>query len=111
VLNLYPCAGYRRNCAFFRYERERGRTSAGLLVDFPILMLTIAIAFVAHLIEIALWAALFVICGEFKDFAFAYYHSAVNYSTLGYGGCRQAACVKALRVRVFHSRLNLWKME
>jgi hypothetical protein len=25
--------------------------------------------------------------------------------------CRQAACVKALRVRVFHSRLNLWKME
>jgi hypothetical protein len=40
---------------------------------------------VAHLIEIALWAALFVICGEFKDFAFAYYHSAVNYSTLGYG--------------------------
>ncbi|QNI30509.1 two pore domain potassium channel family protein [Alloacidobacterium dinghuense] len=70
---------------FFRYERKRGRTGAGLLVDFPILMLTIVIAFVAHLIEIALWAVLFVICGEFKDFAFAYYHSAVNYSTLGYG--------------------------
>jgi Ion channel len=32
-----------------------------------------------------LWAALFVICGEFKEFAVAYYHSAVNYSTLGYG--------------------------
>jgi hypothetical protein len=24
---------------------------------------------------------------------------------------RQAACVNSLRVRVFHSRLNLWKME
>ena len=70
---------------FFRYERKRGRTDAGVLVDLPILVLTIAFAFVAHLIEITLWAALFVICGEFKDFAGAYYHSAVNYSTLGYG--------------------------
>jgi hypothetical protein len=70
---------------FFRYEGERGVTGTGLLVDLPILALTIAIAFVAHLIEITLWAALFVICGEFKDFAGAYCHSAVNYSTLGYG--------------------------
>jgi hypothetical protein len=37
------------------------------------------------LIEIALWALLFVLCREFTDFAAAYYHSAVNYSTLGYG--------------------------
>ena len=39
----------------------------------------------AHLIEIALWAVVFVICGEFHDFGTAYYHSAVNYTTLGYG--------------------------
>jgi hypothetical protein len=70
---------------FFRYERKRGRTDAGVFVDFPVLVLTIAFAFVAHLIEITLWAALFVMCGEFKDFAGAFYHSAVNYSTLGYG--------------------------
>jgi Ion channel len=70
---------------FFRYERKRGRAGTGLLVDLPILVLTIAFAFVAHLIEIAVWAVLFVICGEFKNFAAAYYHSAVNYSTLGYG--------------------------
>lgn len=70
---------------FFRYERERGRTRAGILVDLPILVLTTAFAFVAHLIEITLWAALFQICGEFKNLAGAFYHSAVNYSTLGYG--------------------------
>jgi hypothetical protein len=70
---------------FFRYERKLGRTGTGLLVDLPILVLTIVIAFVAHLIEIALWAVLFVSCGEFKDFAAAYYHSAVNYSSLGIG--------------------------
>jgi hypothetical protein len=40
---------------------------------------------VAHLIEVALWAALFQICGEFSTFGAAYYHSAVNYTTLGYG--------------------------
>jgi hypothetical protein len=40
---------------------------------------------VAHLVEIGLWAALFVMCGEFKSFAISYYHSAVNHTTLGYG--------------------------
>ena len=50
----------------------------------------------AHLIEIALWAVLFVICGEFKDFAGAYYFSAVNYSTLGYGDVIMSASWKLL---------------
>jgi hypothetical protein len=26
-----------------------------------------------------------MICGEFHEFGLAYYHSAVNYTTLGYG--------------------------
>jgi hypothetical protein len=39
----------------------------------------------AHLIEIALWAAVFMMCGEFHEFGLAYYHSAFNYTTLGYG--------------------------
>jgi Ion channel len=70
---------------FFRRERRRGRTGVGLRIDLAISVLTISIAFTAHLIEIALWAALIVACGEFQDFATAYYHSAVNYTTLGYG--------------------------
>ena len=35
--------------------------------------------------EVALWAVLFIICGEFPDFGTAFYHSAVNYTSLGYG--------------------------
>lgn len=81
---------------FFRYERKRGRTGIGAVVDFAIVSLTIAFAFVAHLIEIALWAFLFVLCGEFKDFASAYYFSAVNYSTLGYGDVVMSAAWKLL---------------
>lgn len=37
------------------------------------------------LAQIALWAAAFVLCGEFADPAEAFYHSAVNFTTLGYG--------------------------
>ena len=39
----------------------------------------------AHLVEILLWAAALMICGEFHYFGPACYHSAMNYSTLGYG--------------------------
>jgi Ion channel len=69
----------------FRHERRLGRAGAGALIDFAIVALVISFAFVAHLIEIALWAMLLVVCGEFQDFGAAYYHSAVNYTTLGYG--------------------------
>lgn len=69
----------------FRRERKLGLAGSGFWTDLRIVVLTISFAFVAHLIEIALWAALFVMCGEFKSIAIAYYHSAVNYTTLGYG--------------------------
>ncbi|MDR3618754.1 MAG: ion channel [Paludisphaera borealis] len=39
----------------------------------------------ALLTQVALWAVAFVICGALPDFATAYYHSAVNFTTLGYG--------------------------
>ena len=70
---------------FLRHERKLGRAGAGALIDLAIFALVISFAFVAHLIEIAFWAVLFVLCGEFQEFGTAYYHSAVNYTTLGYG--------------------------
>jgi len=70
---------------FVRHERRLGRAGAGALIDLAIVALVVSFAFVAHLIEIALWAVLLVICGEFQEFGNAFYHSAVNYTTLGYG--------------------------
>jgi hypothetical protein len=70
---------------FIRRERRLGRAGAGLLIDLSIVALTMFFALVAHLIEIAIWAVLFLMCGQFSDFGTAYYHSAVNYTTLGYG--------------------------
>jgi ion channel len=71
--------------SFVRHERKRGRVGAGFWVDLAIVVVAISVALVSHLIEIASWAVLFVICREFPNFGVAYYHSAVNYTTLGYG--------------------------
>ena len=70
---------------FLRHERKLGHAGAGALIDLAIVALVISFAFLAHLIEIAFWAVLLVLCGEFQEFGTAYYHSAVNYTTLGYG--------------------------
>jgi hypothetical protein len=70
---------------FFRYERKVGRAGTRFRIDVGIVTLVLSFAFVAHLLEIALWAGLFLVCGQFQEFGIAYYHSAVNYTTLGYG--------------------------
>ena len=43
------------------------------------------ILWMGHLAQMTVWAAVFVAVGEFDAFAPAFYHSAVNYTTLGYG--------------------------
>jgi hypothetical protein len=70
---------------FVRRQRTLGRAGAGFWIDFSIVTLTITVALVAHLIDMAYWALLFVICGQFSQLGAAYYHSAANYTTLGSG--------------------------
>jgi len=81
---------------FFRRERRLGHAGTIFWKDVAIVSLTVAIALIAHLIEIALWAMLFLFCGEFTQFGVAYYHSAVNYTTLGYGDMVMSASWKLL---------------
>jgi len=66
-----------------RHPRSLMRPSFG--ANFILLQLAAALMLLAHLVNIALWAALFWLCGEFPGLEAAYYHSAVNYSSLGYG--------------------------
>ena len=75
----------RATITFIRRERRLGHLGVNFVKDMGVVLRVILYAFVAHLVEMALWATLFVICGEFSDFATAYYHSAVNYTSLGYG--------------------------
>jgi hypothetical protein len=53
--------------------------------NFILLQFAAMVLLVGHLLNIALWAVLFCLCGEFEGFEAAYYYSAVNYSSLGYG--------------------------
>jgi hypothetical protein len=67
-----------------RREIRLGRTGASYGDDLVIVAGAILVAFGAHLIEIAVWAMVFMLCGEFPAFGLAFDHSAVNYTTLGY---------------------------
>src|SRR6516225_3384952 len=75
----------RATVEFVRYEKKFRRTGRGFLGDVGVVVLVVSYALLAHLLEMALWAALFVVCGEFPGFRTAFYHSAVNFTTLGYG--------------------------
>jgi len=70
---------------FVRHEERAGRFGVGFWIDLAVIAVVVFFALVAHLLEIAVWATVFMLCGEFPAFATAYDHSAVNYTTLGYG--------------------------
>ena len=52
---------------FVRHERRLGRAGVRFSIDVAVVAVAIMIALAAHLIEMALWAVLFVVCGEFRD--------------------------------------------
>ena len=70
---------------FIRRERHLGHAGASFWGNAGIVMVVVSFAFTAHLAEIALWAVLLMLCGEFPESAGAFGHSAGNYTTLGYG--------------------------
>ena len=51
---------------------------------------------IGNLIQLTIWAVLFVILGEFDNLSEAVYHSAVNFATLGYGDIVMSAKYRAL---------------
>ena len=81
IIYLVPL---RATVNLIRRERKRGQvgtpgTALGIFAR------VVFYASLTHLLEIAFWAVLFMICREFSDFGTAFYHSAVNYTSLGYG--------------------------
>jgi hypothetical protein len=68
-------------------SREQQLERAGVLFwrDVAIVAGTTLLALMAHLVEITIWAVVLESCGEFTRLAAAFYHSAMNYSSLGYG--------------------------
>ena len=73
------------NLNFVRHERVHGYVGTGFWTDLRIVGTAVMIALIAHVIEIGGWALLLVLIGEFQEFGIAFYHSAMNYTSLGYG--------------------------
>jgi len=61
------------------------RHPPGLLADFVAISAVLAFLFVGHLLQFSTWALVFVWLGEFTSFETAFYHSGVNFTSLGYG--------------------------
>jgi hypothetical protein len=56
-----------------------------LLGMSSLLIAVMLIMLAGNLLQITLWGGVFFACGEFEDFSTAFYHSVVNFTTLGYG--------------------------
>jgi hypothetical protein len=59
--------------------------SPGFISSLMVIIGVMMLLLLGNVSQIAIWAALFVWLGEFQAFAEAFYHSGVNFSTLGYG--------------------------
>src|SRR5215204_5472828 len=71
-----------RHYAHFRYAHQDHESR---WLDILLLSMVMLLMLLGNFVQMAIWAALFVLLGEFGDFASALYHSGVNFATLGYG--------------------------
>ena len=53
--------------------------------NIAVLAAVLMIVMIGSLLQVAIWALLFMLLGEFDQPEAALYHSSVNFSTLGYG--------------------------
>lgn len=53
--------------------------------DITLLSAVMLLTLIGNFSQMIIWAALFLLLGEFDDFQTALYHSGVNFVTLGYG--------------------------
>jgi hypothetical protein len=64
---------------------RKGYTGLGFWKNVFVMVIVTFVTAAAHLIQIALWAVAFLLCGEISTFEKAFYLSAENYTALGYG--------------------------
>lgn len=71
-----------------RYYVRLGHAREGrdsLWLDILLLAVVMLLMLIGNFVQMAIWAVLFMLLGEFSNYATALYHSGVNFATLGYG--------------------------
>lgn len=74
--------------AMIRYLFKKQKldvVKATFFSDVNMLCNMLAVLFAGHILQFMIWAEIFILLGEFRDFNTAFYHSMVNFSSLGYG--------------------------
>ncbi|WP_042884277.1 ion channel [Cupriavidus necator] len=69
---------------YVRLDNVR-RNRASVSLDILMLAMVMLVTLLGNFVQMAIWAVLFMLLGEFRDYATALYHSGVNFATLGYG--------------------------
>jgi hypothetical protein len=64
---------------------RRGFAGMGFRAEGLVIAIAAVLMLSAHLLEIMVWAVVMLLCGEVHGIGPAFYHSAGNYTTLGYG--------------------------
>jgi hypothetical protein len=77
--------GYVLTVLLAHVKKRRGTLAPGLAAQSRLLIGIAAVTVLAHLVEIALWAAFFVWKEALPTFELGFYFSAVTYATIGYG--------------------------
>ena len=70
---------------YYVQQSERAAAGRRFLAGIRPLLVAMLVMMFGNLVQIALWAALFMWLGEFTELYEAIYHSAVNFTSLGYG--------------------------
>jgi hypothetical protein len=80
------------------YMRQVGTmpTGRGLFAQVRPLLIVMIAMMLGNFVQIVIWGALFICLGEFSELYEAVYHSAVNFTSLGYGDVVMSARWKLL---------------
>ena len=68
-----------------RLVSKPDRRFHGFGFDTYVICVVLMVLFIGHMFQMAVWATLFLYLGEFGDFWTSFYHSMVNFASLGYG--------------------------
>jgi hypothetical protein len=70
---------------FFVSQAGRVPVHAGMFAQVRPLLIVMIATTLANFVQIVIWGLLFIGLGEFRNLFDAIYHSAVNFTSLGYG--------------------------
>ena len=68
---------------YLRHKNKDFLSTGGRTLGILCGVMTLVV--IGNLVQIGIWAGLFQLLSQFPDYATAFYHSAVNFSGLGYG--------------------------